>query len=126
MSDAPAREVRSSVILYAAIENGSEPVECRVRNLSASGACVDNLAGVIAGDIVTVRMGALRPLSAEVKWANPRLAGLHFDKLIDLAVARQPRPRITPSAPPAPATARPAVAASAGWMQHIHNPYRRT
>ncbi|MEH3036913.1 MAG: PilZ domain-containing protein [Sphingomonas adhaesiva] len=128
MSHAPAREARSSVILYAAIENGSEPVECRVRNLSATGACIDNHAGLVEGDAVTVLMGALRPLSAQVKWANPRLAGLHFDKLIDLAVARQPRPRTAASAPPAaaPPPSRPTPAASAGWMQHINNPYRRS
>lgn len=125
MSDAPAREPRSSVILYAAIDNGPAPVECRVRNLSATGACVDNTAGLAEGNTVRVTMGALRPLTAHVMWANPRLAGLHFDKLIDLAIARQPRGRAPAAAPVAVPPLRPAATPSAGWMQHIHNPYRR-
>ncbi|MEH3047065.1 PilZ domain-containing protein [Sphingomonas adhaesiva] len=129
MSSAPVREPRSSVILYACIEKGPEPAECRVRNLSASGACLDNNAGLVQGDIVTVTMGALRPLSAEVMWANPRLAGLHFDKLIDLAAARRPRARAGAPAVAAPAAVpvpRPGTTPSAGWIQHIHDPYRRS
>ena len=131
MSDAPAREPRSSVILYAALDKGSASVECRVRNLSATGACLDNLAGLVEGDIVMVTMGALPPLSARVMWANPRLLGVHFDRPIDLAAARRPRGRAAAASSSAAATptfapvARPVTAPSAGWMQHIHNPYRR-
>lgn len=124
MSSANAREPRSSVILYACVEKHANVSECRVRNLSATGACLDNGAGLVTGETVTVSMGALAPLSAQVMWANSRLAGLHFDRPIDLAAARQPRARLATSAPAAPA-ARAAGAVSAGWIQNIQNPYRR-
>lgn len=124
MSDAPAREPRNSVILYARVEKGPQPTECRVRNLSSTGACLDNSPGLVAGDVVRVTMGALPPLSAEVMWADPRLAGLHFSRPIDLAVARKPRARGVAAAPSAISTPRP-VTPTAGWIGNLNDPYRR-
>ena len=113
MSDASSRPPRASVILYAAVSRGeAAPVECRVRNLSTSGACIDDQASLEPGESVRVAMGTLRPLTAEVMWVARGFAGLQFDRAIDIAAARQPRSR--------------AVAASgAGWLGGMSNPYRR-
>ncbi|TCP32726.1 PilZ domain-containing protein [Sphingomonas sp. BK235] len=108
----PSREPRSSVILYALIDTGSEAVECRVRNLSDTGACVDNAAGLVQGAEIRVTMGTLEQLVARVMWAKPTLAGLHFEDRIDIAAARRARTRNT------------GVQPSAGWMQHIRDAYR--
>ena len=71
----PPREPRSSVILYALVDTGTQAVECRVRNLSVTGACVDNSAGLTQGDEVRVTMGTLEQLAARVMWAKATLAG---------------------------------------------------
>lgn len=110
MSIPPVREPRSSVILYALIEGAESAAECRVRNLSATGACIDNTAGLAAGEKIRVTMGTLMRLAAEVVWVKAPLAGLHFDQHIDLAAARRPR---------GVAAAQP----SAGWMGGMRNPY---
>jgi hypothetical protein len=108
----PPREPRSSVILYALVDTGTEAIECRVRNLSVTGACVDNSAGLTQGDEVRVTMGTLEQLVARVMWAKATLAGLHFEAQVDIAAARRPRARNT------------SVQPSAGWMQHIRDAYR--
>lgn len=108
----PPRQPRSSVILYALVDTGTAAVECRVRNLSVTGACVDNAANLVPGDEVRVTMGSLVQLVARVMWAKPTLAGLHFEAQVDLAAARQPRTRASGTQP------------SAGWMQHIRDAYR--
>lgn len=115
MSDSPPREPRSSVILYARIAHGDRFVEVRVRNLSATGACIENPGELHQGDQVAATMGTLVSLPAEVMWTSATLAGLHFsDGAIDLAEARRPRDRGT-SGPKA----------SAGWIDHIQHAYRR-
>ncbi|KQN94100.1 hypothetical protein ASE95_04305 [Sphingomonas sp. Leaf231] len=115
MSDSPPREPRSSVILYARIEHGERSVEVRVRNLSATGACVDNPGELQKGNRIGVTMGSLVALSAEVMWTSPTLAGLHFsDGVIDLAEARRPRERGTAG-----------TKASAGWINNVQHAYRR-
>ena len=112
MPDIPIRQARSSVILYARVEAGEKAVECRVRNLSTTGACIDNTARLAAGDHVQVAMGTLSLLMAEVVWAKSALAGLRFDRTVDIADARKPR---------RPGTVVPTV----GWTATINNPYRR-
>lgn len=111
MSDPPIRQIRSSVILHARVETGERAVECRVRNLSTTGACIDNTAMLAVGDRVQVVMGTLRWLVAEVIWAKPTLAGLRFDREVNIADARKPRTHV-------------AVAPSAGWVARIADPYR--
>lgn len=117
MTSPPPREPRSSVILYARVETTADGVaEARVRNLSVTGACIDNPGGLAKGQMVRVAMGTLHDLLAEVMWIAPTFAGLHFTNgAIDLAEARKPRARDT-------ATAQ---APSAGWMNHIQHAYRR-
>lgn len=111
MSTPPVREPRSSVILYALVETAEAATECRVRNLSATGACIDNSAALTAGERVRVTMGTLERLVADVAWATPTLTGLHFEQLVDLGAARRPR-----------GTA--ATRQTAGWMDGMRNPYR--
>jgi hypothetical protein len=90
------------------------------------------------GETIHVIMGTLPRLTAQVMWANDRLAGLHFDRTIDLAAARQHRARTdqAPSptgarftTPPAAPTRVPppttAPTPSAGWINNIRDPYRR-
>lgn len=113
MSDSPLpRSRRSSVILYADIATPrATAVSCRVRNLSATGACVDNAAGLVEGDRVRVAMGVLAPLDARVIWAKPTLAGLRFASEVDLAAARAPR--------------KTGQTVAAGWIGRLDDPYRR-
>ncbi|MEH3123906.1 MAG: PilZ domain-containing protein [Sphingomonas phyllosphaerae] len=115
MSESPPREPRSSVILYARIDHRDRSVEVRVRNLSATGACIENPGELTKGDELSVTMGSLSDLTAEVMWTSPKLAGLHFTKgAIDLAEARKPRDR-----------GANAPKASAGWINNIQHAYRR-
>lgn len=106
-----SRDKRSGVILRAAIDLNGTVVERRVRNLSERGACVDNDDDLAAGMAVTVTMGRLEGLTADVVWAKPTLAGLQFREAVDLEAARQPRGKGT--------------AAGAGWMTNIGHAYRR-
>lgn len=107
-----ARPPRASVILYASIGRDGTAVECRVRNLSTVGACVDNVANLAAGEEVRVVMGTLRPLSAKVMWVERGFAGLRFDRAIDIAMARQPRSKA-------------ATATSSGWLAGMTHAYHR-
>jgi hypothetical protein len=107
---APTRKKRAGVILRAAIELDGVTVERRVRNLSEHGACVDNEGDLVAGTQVVVTMGQLERLSAEVVWAESKLAGLSFRRALDLEAARKPRGT---------------VAARAGWVGDMASPYRK-
>ena len=112
MTDSPARAPRSSVILYALVRaDGRGDCECRVRNLSATGACIDNNGRLVVGQRITVDMGTLHDLPATVMWAERSRAGLHFDVTVDLAAARRPRGKA------------PATAAHAGWIDNMSNAY---
>ncbi|MGN7161796.1 PilZ domain-containing protein [Sphingomonas sp. SAFR-052] len=115
-TDQPAeRSRRDSVILNARIETPDGMVECRVRNLSQTGACIDNVGNLRAGDRVLVTMGMVHHVEASVRWANGGRAGLHFEGVeIDIAAAR--RPRGTVSAAPRNV---------AGWLDNMYSPYRR-
>lgn len=111
----PPRPRRDSVILQARVEAVDRVIECRVRNLSESGACIDDPAGLPSDGRVLVTMGALHHVEGYVRWAHDGRAGLHFQSgKIDIAAARR---------------SRGAVAATpqnrAGWLANIHSPYRR-
>ncbi|WP_430636867.1 PilZ domain-containing protein [Sphingomonas hankookensis] len=90
-------------------------VEARVRNLSESGACIDDPAGLPPEGRVLVTMGTLHHIEGRVRWSHDGRAGLHFPSdRIDIAAARRPRG---------------ALAATpqnrAGWLANIQSPYRR-
>lgn len=114
MSDhsSDTRDKRSGVIIRAAIDIDEKHVERRVRNLSRFGACVDNPGDLAAGKTVRISMGQVENITAEVMWANAQLAGLRFDRAVDLEEARKPR-RVTAAAP------------RAGWIADMSNAYSR-
>ncbi|KQN71812.1 hypothetical protein ASE90_02270 [Sphingomonas sp. Leaf67] len=109
------RPRRHSVILNARIETHGQVVECRVRNLSETGTCIDNLADLAAGDRVLITMGTVHHVEATVRWVDNGRAGLHFEGVtVDIAAARRPRGTVVP-----------ASRTVAGWLDNIHSPYRR-
>lgn len=117
MPDQPTREPRNSVILHAKVVGPRGVAEVRVRNLSATGACIDNPGHLAVADEVAVSMGVLADLAATIVWVTPALAGLHFASgAIDLADARKPRARDDGSG---------GTAAKAGWMENMYHAYRR-
>ncbi len=120
MSDSPSgpfppRPRRDSVILNARVEAIDAAVECRVRNLSETGACIDNVADLPSDGRVLVTMGLLHHIEGRVRWAADGRAGLQFDQTrVDVAAARRPRGTVAP--PPRHV---------AGWLSNMHSPYRR-
>ena len=80
---------------------GSES-ERRIRDLSATGACIEQSGNLIVGDEVALEVGALSGVPAKVVWVSESLAGIRFDDPIDLAAASRPRMR--------------AVTAASGWV----------
>ncbi|MDJ0276107.1 PilZ domain-containing protein [Sphingomonas sp. 2R-10] len=111
----PPRPRRDSVILHARVEAVDRVAECRVRNLSESGACIDDPAGLPSDGRVLVTMGTLHHVEGRVRWAQDGRAGLHFAAShIDVAAARRPR-----------GTVAPAPQNRAGWLANLHSPYRR-
>ncbi|KZE08495.1 MULTISPECIES: PilZ domain-containing protein [Sphingomonas] len=111
----PPRPRRDSVLLTARVELRDQVVECRVRNLSEAGACIDDPVQLPPDGRVLVTMGQLHHLEGRVRWTRDGRAGLLFDKgRIDIAAARRPR-----------GTVAPVPQHLAGWLSHIYNPYRR-
>ena len=113
MVDAPGpRAKRSSVIIRAIVHlPGNKQIERRVRNLSATGACIDHVSDVATGDRLVMDMGSLRGLSATVVWVRDHLAGLTFAEPVDLEAARKPR-------------GTGAVSISSGWLADLKDAYR--
>lgn len=106
------REKRSSVIIRALITKvDGTTVDSRVRNLSTTGACIDNDGGLDTDDVVRVEMGAIDDLKASIVWTRERLAGIRFDRPVNLDAARRSR---TAKATP-----------QAGWIAGMNNAYRR-
>jgi hypothetical protein len=111
--EAPPRAKRHSVILKALLRSERAPggTEHRVRNLSASGACIDHAGDLRAGDAVTVLIGEVTDLLASVAWTTDRLAGIRFERAIDLEAARRRRAE--------------APALKSGWMADMNHAYRK-
>lgn len=111
----PLRPRRDSVFLSARIECRDHVAECRVRNLSVSGVCIDDPGHLPADGRVLVTMGALHHLEGRVCWVRGGRAGLAFDDTpIDIAAARRSR-----------GTVAPVPRHRAGWLGEMHDPYRR-
>ncbi len=103
------------MFLKARVESSTIVVECRVRNLSESGVCIDNPVDLSPGKRVLVTMGALHHLEGWVRWAHDGRAGLAFENgHIDVAEARRPR-----------GTVEAVPQHLAGWLSQMHNPYQR-
>jgi hypothetical protein len=107
------REKRSSVILKALVRSPNAPagVERRVRNLSASGACMDHAGEYAPGDGLTLLIGEVTDLVASVAWATDRLVGVRFARTIDTEAARARRPE--------------RAAIKSGWMAEMNHAYRK-
>lgn len=105
------RSKRSSVILKALVQSGGAPdgTERRIRNLSPGGACLDHAGELSIGETVVLHMGEVGDLAAEVVWATERLAGLRFERDVDLDAARRHR------------SAAPAL--RSGWMADMNHAY---
>jgi hypothetical protein len=97
------RENRSRVIIRAVVHGpcGKEP-ERRVRDLSSTGACVEQSGNLIAGDAILLDIGMLKGVAGKVVWVTEYLAGIAFAEPIDLAKARKPKPEV--------------VTAASGWV----------
>jgi hypothetical protein len=93
------RENRSRVIIRAIVHGpfGSEN-ERRIRDLSATGACIEQSGNLIVGDEVTLEIGALTGVAAKVVWVSEWLAGISFAEPIDLAAASRSRMRTVTAA----------------------------
>ncbi len=105
------REKRSGVILRATVvRHGDEPAERRVRNLSATGACIEHDGELEPGMALVMAMGAIPLLRAEVMWVRDQLAGVRFDRTVSLDAARRPR---------GPGKI------GAGWMDALRDGYRK-
>ena len=104
-------EKRDSVMMQAQVwmPGARTPTDHRIRNLSPSGACIGNPAWLKHGDPIRVTVGNVQEVDATVRWIAYGLAGICFDRPIDLAAAR--RARSTVIAPP-------------GWMGGIDDFYR--
>jgi len=105
------RDKRSSVIIRAVVHTPTgNQVERRVRNLSDTGACIDNSGDLAEGDQLLLDMGTLTSLPARVVWARESLAGIAFAKPVDLAAARKPRGA--------------AVTVKSGWLADLRDIHR--
>jgi hypothetical protein len=111
----PPRESRSSVFLRALVDVGEGSVECRVHNISLSGACIDNVGNLSPDRCVLVTMGMHHHVKAQVCWSGDGRAGLRIDgEKIDIGRARRPR-----------GTVEERPASRAGWLAQLYDAYRR-
>ena len=86
----------------------------RVTNISETGVCITQAGDLVAGrTVVVVAIGSIAPTPANVAWVRSGLAGLSFQKPIDVPAAR--RRRANGVALPAPA---------AGWLAELNSPYK--
>ena len=76
-------ETRSNVLLAAVLNNGTEVVPVRIRNLSPHGALLDSLKLPSLGRIV-LRRGHLT-VAGEVAWVGNGQCGVRFSQPIDVA-----------------------------------------
>jgi hypothetical protein len=96
-----SRDKRESVMLRAIVwtRSAHAPTEHRVRNLSVSGARLDQAHHFICSEALRVSIGFLTDIPARVVWVDAESAGIYFEKRIDIAAAHR---RGTP-----PSAARP-------------------
>ena len=105
------RENRSRVIIRAVVHGpcGTEP-ERRVRDLSATGACVEQTGNLMVGDAIQIDIGTLQGVAARVVWVSERLAGIAFDEPIDLAKTQKAKSEV--------------VTAASGWVSGFVDPWK--
>ena len=111
-----ARKSRKSVLLsaVACVKSNGEVRRYRIRNLSASGACLTGAGALREGEKLELTIGAVENIRSTVIWAANGLAGVHFELEIDLEAAHTRRSARTVGAP------------TAGWAAEIRNAYGRS
>ncbi|MGU3390180.1 PilZ domain-containing protein [Sphingomonas sp. M1A8_2b] len=111
-----ARATRTSVMLSADVFRADRPGSTahRITNISETGICIVQPAGLAPGNVVVLSIGRVEHLPADVVWVRAGLAGLRFHDPIDLALARTRRMAGHVSVPP-----------SAGWLAALNDPYKR-
>lgn len=110
------RAQRSSVMLKGEVESAyGVRTTHRVRNLSATGAQIDQAEGLEPNAEVLLCLGALDPIPAHVVWTVNARAGLAFSESIDVT---DPRIRM------ALKERSKVVAPTAGWVAGMVNRYR--
>lgn len=79
-SHAGQRAKRDSVFRSArvSIEEPQRDLTCRVRNISATGSCINHKGELSGGMIVRIAIGREPEVVARVMWASENLAGLAF------------------------------------------------
>jgi len=85
----------------------------RVTNISETGLCIAQAGDLVAGTVVVVAIGSVAPAAANVVWVRSGLAGLAFQKPIDVSEARRRRASGSTLRPPA-----------AGWLTELNSPYK--
>ena len=116
INDSPeARKRRNSVLLtaVACVAPTGEACRYRIRNLSASGACLANAGALREGENLELTIGAVENILSTVIWAADGLAGVRFEHEIDLEAAHTRRSTGAVGAP------------TAGWAAEIRNAYGR-
>ena len=110
-----ARSPRTSVMLTTHVftMGAAEPSTHRVINLSATGVCIAQPAGLQPDTIVAVSIGQIDHAAADIVWVRGGLAGLKFRRPIDLAAARTRR-----------ASGSVMAAPGAGWLGDLTDAYR--
>ena len=85
---------RDSVFLLANVVGPDGTTQnCRARNLSPDGVCIDQPSAVAVGTELTLSIGLVEDIRAEVMWTRDGLAGLKFAAPIDPAQARKRAPK---------------------------------
>ncbi len=115
-SVALSRATRISVMLSAELfrdgRHGSSAH--RVTNISETGLCIAQPGDLAVGSVVVVTIGRVEQVPADIIWVRTGLAGLKFQRPIDVVEARGRRP-----------AGYKVVAPSAGWLAALNDPYAK-
>jgi hypothetical protein len=72
------------------LEGSTDPIDVRIRNLSAGGLMAEPNTSVANGQAVRIELRNLGLVSGRVAWANDRQFGIAFDSPIDPKIVRRP------------------------------------
>lgn len=92
VNDAHDSRARDSLLLLARLrfDGAAEPVDVRVRNLSAGGLMAEVATAFDRGTPVEVELRGLGWVSGKIAWCAEGRTGIAFDQLIDPRRARKP------------------------------------
>lgn len=75
-------------LLY--LDDSSQPISVRIRNLSAGGLMAEPNTNVVNGQRIKIELRNLGVVDGRVAWANDRQFGIAFDVPIDPKIVRRP------------------------------------